>query len=111
MSDPFRDRPRMLVRRPGAWIPAGAAAQTTEIVDLSLTGARIRVTESAKAGREGELVLALIPELPPLRLKGRVVWESQGLQGIEFLPLEGRTMKVLRSLVEFHLDSGLSSAP
>jgi len=106
----FRDRPRFLFHRPGLWRLPDGSLHPGEILDLSLTGARLRTpTLPASAPKEGEALLPLIPELPLVCLPSRVVWRTASLLGLEFHSLDVRVRKVLQSFVEFHLDSGLTS--
>lgn len=79
------------------------------ILDLSLTGARLRLgaNEGALAGPQstGELLLPMLPELTPLAIPSSVVWKEGVLRGLEFRALDARTQKILRSFVEFHLNA------
>lgn len=107
-KDPLRSGPRAFLRIPARldFDDEGRALDAL-LVDVSVTGARLRVKllgeniESYR-GRYARVVFALVPGLPQLSLKVEVMRASPSVLALRFDGLDNRARVILRRLVALH---------
>lgn len=96
-----RKKARSIVRFPGK-IVSNDLSVDCMLVDFSVTGARIHLSEADSLPQKFMLQISLMPELHPIILKVRRVWRNRDLAGIHFESLSRRDYSVIDSIVKIH---------
>src|SRR5438552_171914 len=70
------------------------------LIDISTSGAKIQTP--TKIPYSLELLVSVIPDIPPMIIKARTVWNENGFAGIRFSYLEKKEFLIIDSLVKIH---------
>lgn len=102
MSHKDRKKPRSIVRFAGEILSPNSTPVDCMIVDLSVTGARIHLSDKDNLPQKFTLHVQLFPEIPPITIKARRVWRNRDLAGVHYETISRRDYSVLESIVKIH---------
>ncbi len=101
MSVKDRKNPRALIHFPAEYSINDKKIDCM-IVDLSLSGLRINITNDKELPHSFDLCIFILPETPPLFTKVKKIWRNKLQAGLEFIKLGQKEKKVFDALIKIH---------
>jgi hypothetical protein len=102
-----RKNPRALIHFPAEFFIDDKKTECM-VVDISLSGLRINFSSEKKLPKNFEILVFVLPDIPPLQTSVKKIWRNKLQAGLEFIDLGNKEKKVFDALIKIHRAENLS---